>query len=140
MIAYTVPMTMESDADVMYHFGYQGRQPADVLPTLAACGVKTLCDIRYRAGSRNRLWGKTALTAACRAAGIEYAHINDLGNVLFKSHDIRLSNPERGIASLMALDMPVAIMCVCASADGCHRSTVMRLVDAVGHAVEFRAV
>lgn len=108
---------------------------------LAGAGVERLIDVRALAGSRRRGFGKTALSAALAAAGLEYVHRPALGNpkpgrelyragrvaegrTLFERHLAGQRGALEELASLVA-ERPSALMCACADPAACHRTAVI---------------
>lgn len=64
----------------LFTVGYEGRSLDELIDELRGAGVERLVDVRELPLSRRRGFSKTALSEALREAGIEYAHIRELGN------------------------------------------------------------
>lgn len=60
--------------------GYEGASLADFIKTLEIAGIEIVFDIRDRAQSRRAGFSKSALSDALDKAGIEYAHLRELGD------------------------------------------------------------
>lgn len=126
--------------------GYEGRTVTELVEVLQRHDVATVADVRQHASSRTKGFSKGTLAATLAEAGIGYRHLGALGNprddrTRFRSGDpdararyaARLALPE-GVAALAELvDLtdagPVAVLCLEADHEGCHRSAV---IDAVG--------
>jgi uncharacterized protein (DUF488 family) len=112
---------------------------------LRANGVRTLVDIRSVPRSRrNPQFEQTALSATVTAAGVQYAHVPELGglrhprrdspntawrNASFRGYaDYMLTDGfEAGLDKLLALSHehgPIAMLCAEAVPWRCHRSLV----------------
>lgn len=62
----------------VYHFGYHGHQPEELLDTISQLGA-IVCDIRLAPYSRWQPgWNKKALTSLF---GDAYQHVPELGNL-----------------------------------------------------------
>ena len=131
---------MQNRADpVLYTIGYQDATQADVIARLTAAGVGLLVDVRAVASSRRAGFSKTVLSASLAEAGIGYRHLRALGTPkpgrdaarAGRTEEMRaifagqLETPEAldQLAALEALARaePVAILCFCGAAAGCHR-------------------
>jgi uncharacterized protein (DUF488 family) len=67
-------------ADMIFTVGHSTRSLEELLDVLLAAGVETLVDVRTAPGSRRHpQFGREALAAGLRAAGIDYRHEKDLG-------------------------------------------------------------
>jgi uncharacterized protein (DUF488 family) len=64
----------------LFTTGYEQHDPASLVATLRAAGVRRLVDVREFPSSRKRGFSKTALAAALNDAGIDYVHVRALGN------------------------------------------------------------
>ena len=126
---FQVQLGEGGNTPVLYHLGYQGRTPDTLLAALLERGIKTLCDVRLSPRSRVPHWNKGRLSASCKQAGVRYAHVDALGNVLYREGGIELKDPELGMKELKALmaQGAVAVMCMCKSVSGCHRAEVLQL-------------
>lgn len=134
--------------------GYQRADIGAVTAALAAAGVRTLIDVRAVPHSRKPGFGKQALAAAARAAGIAYRHLGGLGNpeagrraakegrmddylaifgAWLDGAEARRSLAEA--AELMGAG-PVCLLCYEREPADCHRAIVAeRLAAATGAAV-----
>jgi hypothetical protein len=80
-----------------------------------------LIDVRYRAGSRNPAWNKTAMQ---RFFGPAYWHCRELGNVNYRSGGpIKLNKPEEVAPRIGEIlqSKPVILLCACKETYTCHR-------------------
>lgn len=112
----------------LLHFGYQGKKPADLLPTIEAGAV--IVDCRIQPFSRfNAAWNKGGLE---KLLGDGYQHARVLGNVNYKGGPIELVDPEAGLNLLGQLleQQDVVVMCVCSNYAQCHRKVVVELAQA----------
>ena len=132
-------MTQNRADQVLYTIGYQDATQADVIARLTAAGVGLLVDVRAVASSRRAGFSKTVLSASLAEAGIGYRHLRALGTPkpgrdaarAGRTEEMRaifagqLETPEAHdqLAALEAAARaePVAILCFCAAAAGCHR-------------------
>lgn len=105
----------------LYTIGYSKKTPEKIEVIRAELDA-LLVDVRFRAGSRNPLWNKSALV---RYFGDNYLHCRALGNVNYKSGPIKLSDPEVGAHKIIDIleHRNVILMCVCGSVLTCHRRT-----------------
>jgi uncharacterized protein (DUF488 family) len=136
--------------------GHSTRPLEAFLALLRAHRVTLVADVRRMPGSRRHPhFGRDALAASLRAAGIGYAHLPALGgrrrpapdspnagwtNASFRAYaDHMLTGEfERGMADLLALarGQRVAVMCAEAVPWRCHRSLLADALVARGVAVE----
>ncbi|HYP15885.1 MAG TPA: DUF488 domain-containing protein [Opitutus sp.] len=63
----------------LFTIGYEGKSLEGYLQELASAGITLLCDVRRNPVSRKKGFAKSALAAACAAAGIRYEHVPQLG-------------------------------------------------------------
>ncbi len=114
------------------------------LDLLRAHGVRQLIDIRTVPKSRhNPQFNSDGLARACRAAGIRYLHLKELGglrparrdsvnlgwrNLSFRGYADYMQTPEFAAALARAIELaearPTALMCAEAVPWRCHRSLV----------------
>ena len=135
--------------------GYEADTQAGVIERLKAAGVEVVIDVRAIAASRRAGFSKTLLSASLNEAGIGYVHLRDLGTPkpgrvaaragkVREMHDIfnaHLAEPgaQLGLAKAaeMAREKKVALLCLEADHDACHRSIVAdRIRDAIGCEIE----
>ena len=127
--------------------GYEGRDLDDLIDQLRDLKVSVVIDVRLNAISRKQGLSKRALRDALVEAGIDYVHLPALGNPRDNREAFRsgsaaarrrfvrsLASPD-GEAALDALvevaaDSVVAILCVEADHDVCHRACVIDAVQA----------
>lgn len=64
---------------VVQTVGYEGRSLESYLNVLLRSGITLLCDVRRNPLSRKYGFSKTTLHRACRAVGISYEHLPELG-------------------------------------------------------------
>lgn len=104
---------------ILYTFGYGVRHTTAVLALLPGL----IMDVRLSPRSRIPGWNKFELE---RALGDRYMHVEELGNVLFKTNGVRLKDDAKGFEILLAeLERgPVTILCGCGDVRGCHRLVI----------------
>ena len=127
---------------VLHTIGYQDATQAQVIAQLAEAGIAVLVDVRAVASSRRAGFSKTVLRESLAEAGIGYRHLRALGtpkagrdaaragrtDEMRSIYARQLATPEAvdELAALEALarERPVAILCFCAGAPGCHRRVI----------------
>jgi uncharacterized protein (DUF488 family) len=109
-------------AQTVYSIGYAGVK-VDVFCAFVKAHDLRVVDIRHRPFSRNAAYNRKALTARL---GVRYVHIPALGNRNYKGGPIALVDEAQGLERVRALlaTGPIALLCVCASAQTCHRTVV----------------
>lgn len=136
----------------IHTIGHSTRSVEELIGLLRESGIRLLVDVRRYPGSRRHpQFGRDALAAALRAAGIEYVHEPDLGG----RREPRPDSPNtawrnsgfRGYADYMATppfraalerlvargeEEPTAIMCAEAVPWRCHRSLIADALVARG--------
>jgi uncharacterized protein (DUF488 family) len=120
--------------------GYEGREVNELASELRARGVDTLIDVRLNAISRRRGFSKNALRQSLEVCGIEYRHVQKLGNPkanrdgFRRGFDQAVRNYERVLDESTAFlnDLAqeiagkvVAVLCVEADHTQCHRRMVI---------------
>ena len=123
------------------------------METLSAAGVRTLVDVRRFPGSRrNPQFGREALAATLRDAGIVYVHAGELGGrrsgeegeerfacistPAFRSYAARMGRAEWQAALSAALAEPApCFMCAETQWTRCHRRLIAELLHARGNEV-----
>ena len=118
----------------IYAFGYTGRHLSTIAESLAKADAMLL-DIRYSPRSRAPMWNRKNLESVL---GDRYLWAGDtLGNRLYRTDDIEIVDLSAGLELIVSLaaKRPVALMCVCASLDGCHRAVITRALVAKGYEV-----
>jgi uncharacterized protein (DUF488 family) len=135
--------------------GYEADTQAGVIERLKAAKVETVIDVRAIAASRRAGFSKTLLSASLNAAGIGYVHLRALGTPkpgriaaragkvaemhgIFEAH---LAEPgaqlELAKATELAKEKKVALLCLEADHDACHRSIVAdRICAEIGCEIE----
>ena len=135
--------------------GYETTTQPQLIEKLKAAGVEVVIDVRAVAASRRAGFAKTLLSAGLNAAGIGYVHLRELGTPkpgriaaragrvaemhrIFEDH---LAEPAAQVelvkATEMAKEKKVALLCLEASHDACHRSIVAdRICEAIGCEIE----
>ena len=135
--------------------GYEADTQGGVIERLKAAGVEVVIDVRAVAASRKAGFSKTLLSASLNEAGIGYVHLRELGTPkpgriaaragkVGEMHDIfnaHLAEPgaqlELAKASEMAKEKKIALLCLEADHDACHRSIVAdRICEAIGCEIE----
>ena len=150
----TAPRGGAPDAALVLSIGHSNRSLADFIGLLGAHGVRALADIRRHPVSRRHPhFAGDALARALGEAGIDYAHIPELGGMRepradsphtaladgpFRGYADHMASAEfaRGLARLLALTAKrTAAMCAEADPAHCHRSLLADALVARGHAV-----
>lgn len=125
--------------------GYEGRDATELTQQLGQLGVSVVADVRLNAISRKRGFSKTALRGELEHAGIDYVHLPALGNPRDNRDGFRAGSPaahqryQHALAApeavaaldeLVALlaDGVVAVICVEADHEICHRSRVIAAI------------
>jgi uncharacterized protein (DUF488 family) len=116
---------------MLYTLGYSATGAVRLVEHLVALDV-TIVDIRLRADSVRPLWERGTLSAWL---GKYYWHQPALGNMNYARHGqpIMLADPEVGLPKLvlhLAQGESLALLCVCAEVEQCHRRLVADLVQA----------
>jgi uncharacterized protein (DUF488 family) len=128
--------------ETAFTVGYSGRSVEQFLEALRAAGVSRVIDVRELPLSRRRGFSKSALRAALEQNGIEYLHIRRAGNPFrhratnvdeclslysehLRQHPDIVDEVESALAGRRA-----ALLCVEATAEGCHRSILAKRVTA----------
>lgn len=130
--------------------GYEGQTLDAFISKMRLRGIQTLVDVRLNAISRKRGFSKTALSAALRAAGIEYVHMPELGNRRdnrdgYATTDTTAARTardrfrdeltsERATSALeqlasLARERTIALFCFEADENHCHRQQVREALN-----------
>lgn len=98
--------------------------PDDLRQMLEWCDIDTIVDVRLQPWGRVPFRGPRETRATVEAVGLEYLHLPDLGNLLYKSDGIQIRNIEaiETVLTMLRAGRGVALMCVCPRPEGCHRS------------------
>lgn len=119
----------------VYHFGYQGHKPEDLLAECRRLGA-ILLDIRYAPYSRWQAgWQRKSLQLLF---GPDYLHVPQLGNINYKNGlPIEIADMEAGLSIVFEQlkSRPVVLMCVCREFERCHRRLVAEELEERGIAV-----
>jgi hypothetical protein len=121
--------------NTLYTLGYQ-RWSLETIATAASVRGAIVADVRYRAWSVREEFCPAALSARL---GNRYWQLPELGNKNYQGGPHLLDNPEAALPliEVALLSYPVILMCQCADADTCHRSTAARWVaERLGCTVE----
>jgi uncharacterized protein (DUF488 family) len=115
----------------LYTLGYSATGAVRLVEALVALDV-TIVDIRSRADSVRPLWERGTLSAW---PGKDYWHLLALGNTTdtHRGAPTTLADLERGLPKLVAhlqQGESLALLCVCAEVEHCHRRLVAELVQA----------
>jgi uncharacterized protein (DUF488 family) len=135
--------------------GYERATQAEVIERLKQAGVEVLIDVRAVAASRRAGFAKSLLAASLKEAGIDYVHLRDLGTPkpgriaaragrademkqIFQDH---LAEPAAQVqlaqAAEIARERKVALLCLEADPQACHRSIVAeRIREQLGCPIE----
>jgi uncharacterized protein (DUF488 family) len=135
---------------VVYTVGHSTR-PVDLLVSLLTpYDIATLVDVRRFPGSRRHpQFGRDALAASLRAAGVKYSHAVDLGGRrspapdsintgwrldAFRGYADYMETPQfhRAIVAALSLESPLVFMCAEALWWRCHRSLIADYLTAGG--------
>ena len=128
----------------VYTIGYEDLTIDQFVRKLREHEIKTVVDVRLNAISRRKGFSKSKLTEALNAVGIDYIHERDLGNppenresfrngeseVGRRTMRARLDNGSRGAVERLverAKNERVALLCVEATDDRCHRQVVVEV-------------
>lgn len=136
--------------------GYEGRSVDDLVTELCRERVSVLLDVRENAISRKKGFSKSALSDACRDAGLQYEHERALGNPRdnrdgFRSGSVAshrryaerlISSGAEAVARLLSLagSRRVALLCYERAACDCHRSVLASHLGALDPRVSVRHV
>src|SRR5215831_14337819 len=135
--------------------GHSNRSLPEFLALLATHGVNALADVRRLPSSRRHpQFSSRALEASLREAGIDYAHLPELGGLrkprpdsphtafrepMFRAYADNMRSDEFaiGLARLLALAARTTTAAMCAEADPfhCHRLLLADALTVRGHAV-----
>ena len=130
--------------------GYEGADVDAFVYTLAAASVDFVVDIREIAASRRPGFSKTALRNHLSLAGIEYAHLRNLGDPkegreamrrgerakFLRIFQDRLNSPDAQLqlaeAMKLASEHSIALLCYERDPKDCHRSIVAAAMEEQG--------
>lgn len=110
-----------------YGYGSKGATVEDLLRLIRAGAV--VIDCRYAPVSARVEWSKEHLEAKL---GEEYRWVHTLGNVNYRAGgEIQIKDLPGGLRVLGTYleQLPVVLLCACASAARCHRSVVARAAE-----------
>jgi uncharacterized protein (DUF488 family) len=114
----------------LYTIGYSSWDYEQMIAALKGLGVGVkIYDVRYRPASRRPEFSRKRLA---ERLGKRYVHAQGLGNVDYKSDNIRLADPEpwyAEIAEHLASGKPAVLLCACARLDVCHRLVIARELE-----------
>lgn len=113
----------------VYLTGYQGIKPEVLAATMETLGAD-LFDIRFNPYSPNPLWQKAGFQ---KRLGDRYRHVKALGNSAYKTGGVELVDFDAGKQAIEENVRPVILMCACADAHTCHRSTVAEMLREHGY-------
>ncbi len=100
--------------------GYTAKDINDLRPMLDALNA-VLVDIRFAPYSQVLQWRQIYLKVLL---GSKYLHIPNLGNRTFKEEKITIQNLGLGLETVFRLNKNVLLMCVCETAENCHRRVI----------------
>lgn len=115
----------------IFHFGYSGQNFDDITTSIAQSGA-ILVDIRYSPRSRVSTWRQAAFE---KRLGGRYRWKGDLlGNRNYGGGPIDVVDLRGGLQFIQesAAQCPVVIMCVCPTAEGCHRQSIVLALQEAG--------
>ena len=115
--------------NTLFTIGYGGRSPVELASLLKSNHIEIVVDVRAVPRSRIPGFNKMALSRSLQAEGINYQHMEALGNVNRKADigaPVILVDERRGLDELMSLMQTgrVAIMCAEKNYHGCHRTYI----------------
>lgn len=121
----------------IYTAGYTGLSIFN-FERVVSDGDYVIVDVRYAPRSRNPDWSRKRLNE--RFSG-RYFHVKDLGNVDYKSANIRIADIVAGTQFVKTLlddyKRPILLLCMCKTYHDCHRKVVAEhLAGALGMQVE----
>lgn len=124
---------MDATGRQIIAFGYQGLDHVRVTDSLLRSG-RVLVDIRLNPWcSWSEGWSKPRLASTLQSG---YIHMRGLGNMeRDRDRPPRLLDPQPCLAWIVDQarnGTKLALMCVCASSERCHRAEVMRLLRIAG--------
>lgn len=123
----------------LFTAGYQGRDISEFVDLLEDQDVEVLADVRESPNSRKPGFSKHQLSDALRSRGIDYVHIQDLGNPdeirysdastdeileMYAEHMEERWDEVLPEVSEMAAERRVCLMCYERSPEECHRTVV----------------
>jgi uncharacterized protein (DUF488 family) len=127
----------------IFTIGYEHATVAGFQDALREAKIDLLVDVRAVASSRRPGFAKTALAASSNAVGAEYLHLRALGTPADGRAEARAGRPEEmkkifraqlatdeaqeqlaEVADLVNQGRRVALLCLEADAQACHRSIV----------------
>lgn len=114
----------------LFTLGYRAGWESTLLAHWAKRFSVLIVDIRLVPLSPRLEWNVGYLR---ELLGDHYVHVPELGNIHYRHRDqpIILSNAERGlkiVTSFLSRHSALALMCACATATTCHRTTVVQLL------------
>ena len=116
----------------LYTIGYAGRDQDGLVQALRDAGVPVVVDVRWKPSSRNPDFQQRPLSGRLVREGIDYIHLNALGNVNFRGDGpVQCEDLEGGLDDLGVLlsSSDVAIMCMCRRVKGCHRAVIVEALS-----------
>ena len=134
----------------MFTIGHGAREAVELVECLVEAGARTLVDVRRFPGSRRHpQFGREAVAATVREAGIEYLHAEALGGrrrggdrfsclrvAAFRGYAEWMGGEEfqAALAAALELEAP-CLMCAETLWWQCHRRLIAELLAARGHEV-----
>jgi uncharacterized protein (DUF488 family) len=111
---------------MIYSVGYMNITLSD-LKTFSESSDAVVVDIRYQPYSKMRVfWNKDYLSSIF---GERYIHIKELGNVNYKSKDIKIYNINSGLEQLGSImDKNIILFCSCKDYNKCHRKNISEAI------------
>jgi len=133
----------------IFGIGYEGQGVDEFISCLQTGGTRVLADVRLNPVSRKRGFSKRLLAASLAEAGIGYWHLPELGNPKWNRAGFGGAQTEvrraRWLYSAMLSQQPaqsrleeiagaarngrIAVMCVEADEEACHRYVVLRELE-----------
>ena len=105
---------------MIYTTGYTAKDINDLRPLLEALDAY-LVDIRFAPYSQILQWRQVYLKVLL---GSRYRHISNLGNRTYKEDKITIQNLGLGLETVFGLNKNILLMCVCETAENCHRRQI----------------
>lgn len=128
----------------LYTIGYEGAKPEDFVVTLKNAGVMVLLDIREVPWSRKPGFSKEPLRKLLGEHGIDYLHLQKLGNPRSKDSDharslarfsthLKTDEAQDALAHAaeISLTRPACLLCFEKNPRECHRNLVAPALTAL---------
>lgn len=128
MINYFYLLLTKKMTQKIFTTGYTAKDINDLRPLLDALGA-VLIDIRFAPYSQVLQWRQIYLKVLL---GSKYLHIPNLGNRTDKEAKITIQNLRLGLETVFSLNKNALLMCVCETAENCHRRVIITELEKRG--------